>query len=98
VQDIILKADSHSSCQKYPAFFMEPEGSLQCSQKPTIRPYPEPAESRISPGPRRFETFRNNKHFLLWGVVAPRPTPQVGGPPIVGCPRLLIRYIRSYPA
>jgi len=26
VQDIILKADCHSSCQKYPAFFMEPGG------------------------------------------------------------------------
>jgi hypothetical protein len=24
---------------------MEPEGSLPCSQKPTIGPYPEPAES-----------------------------------------------------
>jgi hypothetical protein len=24
---------------------MEPEGSLPCSQKPAIEPYPEPAES-----------------------------------------------------
>jgi hypothetical protein len=31
--------------KKYPAFFMEPEGSLPFSQKPTIGPYPEPAES-----------------------------------------------------
>ena len=28
---------------------------------------------------------------------APHPTPQAGGPPLVGCPRLLIQYIRSYP-
>jgi hypothetical protein len=31
--------------KKYPVFFMEPEGSLPCSQKPDIGPYPEPAES-----------------------------------------------------
>ena len=30
-------------------------------------------------------------------LLAPRPTPQAGGPPLVGCPRLLIQYIRSYP-
>jgi hypothetical protein len=45
VQDIIWKADSQSTCQKNPAFFMEPEGSLQYSQNPAIGPYPEPAES-----------------------------------------------------
>jgi hypothetical protein len=43
--DIIWKADSHSACQKNLAFFMEPEGSLPYSQKPTIGPYPEPDES-----------------------------------------------------
>jgi hypothetical protein len=31
--------------KKYPAFFMEPEGSLACPQKSAIGPYPEPAES-----------------------------------------------------
>jgi hypothetical protein len=31
--------------KKYPDFFMEPEGSLPCTQKPGIGPYPEPAES-----------------------------------------------------
>jgi hypothetical protein len=25
--------------KEYPAFFMEPEGSLPCSQKPTTGPY-----------------------------------------------------------
>jgi hypothetical protein len=44
VQDIIWRADYQSTCQKYP-FFMEPEGSLPCSQKPATGPYPEPAES-----------------------------------------------------
>jgi len=28
-------------------------------------------------------------------LLAPRPTP--GGAPLVGCPKLLILYIRSYP-
>ncbi|KAJ4427260.1 hypothetical protein ANN_24878 [Periplaneta americana] len=27
----------------------------------------------------------------------PSPNPQAGGPPLIGCPRLLIQYIRSYP-
>jgi hypothetical protein len=45
VQDIVSKADSHSAYQKYPAVFMEPQGSLPCSQKPAIGPYPEPDES-----------------------------------------------------
>jgi len=31
--------------KKYPAFFVEPEGSSPCSKKPAIGPYPEPAES-----------------------------------------------------
>jgi hypothetical protein len=45
VQDIIWKADCHSASQKTSCFLMEPEGSLPCSQKPTIRPYTKPAES-----------------------------------------------------
>jgi hypothetical protein len=45
VQEIIWKSGSHSSFKKNPAFFMELDGSLPCSQKPTIGPYPEPAES-----------------------------------------------------
>jgi hypothetical protein len=44
-----------------------------------------------------FETFRNNKKCLRWGVVSPTSKPQAGGPLPVGCPRLLIQYILSYP-
>jgi hypothetical protein len=51
----------------------------------------------IRPVPRPFVTFRDVIHFLRWGVVSPLPNPQAGGPPLVGCPRLLIQYIRSYP-
>jgi hypothetical protein len=31
--------------KKYPAFFMETEGSSPCSQKPATGPYPKPTES-----------------------------------------------------
>jgi hypothetical protein len=37
------------------------------------------------------------KVFLRRGVVSTSLNPQAGGPPGVGCPRLLIQYIRSYP-
>jgi len=33
--------------------------------------------------------------FLRWGVVTTSPIPQTGGPPLVCCPWLLIRYVRS---
>jgi hypothetical protein len=36
-------------------------------------------------------------YFLRWGVVSPMLNPQAGGPPLVGCPQLLIQYIRSCP-
>jgi hypothetical protein len=41
--------------------------------------------------------FRNKLIFYGEELLAPRPTAQVGGPLLVGCPRLLIEYIRSYP-
>jgi len=36
-------------------------------------------------------------NVLQGGVVSPSPNPQAGGPPLIGCPRLLIQFIRSYP-
>jgi hypothetical protein len=42
-------------------------------------------------------TFHNNLFFLRWGVVSPSPIPQAGEPHLVGCPWLVIPYIRSYP-
>jgi hypothetical protein len=39
--------------------------------------------------------FRNKDMFSRWGVVSSSPNLQAGGPPLVGCPRLLIQYIRS---
>jgi hypothetical protein len=37
---------------------------------------------RISPGPRRFETFRNNKNFYGEGLLAPRPTRKMEDHPL----------------
>ena len=34
--------------------------------------------------------------FLWRGAVSTTPNSQAGGPPLVGCPRLPIQYIRSY--
>jgi hypothetical protein len=47
--------------------------------------------------PRLCVVIRNKYRVLRWELLAPAPNPQAGGPPTVGCPRLLIRYIRSYP-
>jgi hypothetical protein len=88
VQDIVWKADSHSACHTV-AFFMETEGSLPRSQKPTTGPYPEPAESsllsscqRICLGPRQFETFRNTLLFYGEGLLAPHSTPKLQDHPL----------------
>jgi hypothetical protein len=35
--------------------------------------------------------------FFRWVVVSSTPNPQAGGPPFVGCPRLFIQHICSYP-
>jgi len=35
--------------------------------------------------------------FYREGVVSTSTNPQSGGPPLVGCPRLLIQFISSYP-
>jgi hypothetical protein len=41
--------------------------------------------------------FHNKHWFSQWGAVSPSPNPQAGGPPFVGCLRLLIQYFCSYP-
>ena len=69
---------------------MEPESSLPYSQVPATGLF-----------------CLQRKHLALWvflnmgfhgdALLAPRPNPQAGGPPLVGSPRLLIQFIRSYP-
>jgi hypothetical protein len=91
----------------------EPEDSSPHSQQPATGPCPETVESNPHPPKLHFPVLRlcqvirpvprlcvviRNKYWVLRGrVVSPPPKPQAGGPPTVGCPRLLIQYIRSYP-
>jgi hypothetical protein len=49
----------------------------------------------VSTGPSLW-IFHNKDSFSQWGVVSPSPNLQVGGPPLVGCSRLPIQYIRSH--
>ena len=44
-----------------------------------------------------YEYFLTCFFFSRGGVVSAPPNPQAGGPPLVGCPRLLIQFICSYP-
>jgi hypothetical protein len=71
---------------------MEPEGSLPHSQKPSTLAGTE--------GSVRFGGlcmwFVTSLSFDGEELLAPRPTPKLEDH-FVGCPRLLIRYIRSYP-
>jgi hypothetical protein len=68
-------------------------------------PPPPRSEWGLSLPPDCFVSRGSNapcEYFLTWGfwrggVVSSSPNPQAGGPPLVGCPRLLIQYIRSYP-
>ena len=50
-----------------------------------------------NPGPMQVFTFRKKASFYGEELLAPRPTPKLEGPPLVGCLRLFIQYIRSYP-
>jgi len=73
---------------------MEPEGSLPHSQVPATCPYPEPQDQS---GPRlSVWVLRNNIRFYGEELLASRPNPD-WRTTSVGCPRLLIQYIRSPP-
>jgi hypothetical protein len=51
----------------------------------------------IRPVPRQCVVFRNKYWVLRGKVVSPPPNRQAVGPLTLGCRRLLIQYIRSYP-
>jgi len=55
------------------------------------------AYQRISPGPRNPFYVLQLRQFLRWGVVSTSHKHPAGGPTLIGCLRLLIQYIRSYP-
>jgi len=39
----------------------------------------------------------HKKLFLRRGIVSFSPNPQAGGPPLLGCSRLIVQYVHSYP-
>jgi hypothetical protein len=98
--------------RKFPAFYVT-QSSLPHSKGPATCTYPEPDRFSPWPPPLQFSKiflyrrtcpvtrllwlFRNMIKFLRWGVVSISPNPQAGRPPLIGCPRLLIQYILSYP-
>jgi hypothetical protein len=41
ISESFLRSCQSLSCSIISQHFMEPEGSLPCSQEPSIRPYPE---------------------------------------------------------
>jgi len=73
---------------------MEAERSLPHSQQLAAHPN---SEQKISPRPRQLWTFHNMAIFYGEELLAPLPNPRAGVTPLVGCPRLLIQCIHSYP-
>ena len=51
----------------------------------------------VSGGPTNVCMSRDYASFYGEELSALRQTPQARGPPLIGCLRLLIQYIRSYP-
>jgi hypothetical protein len=55
-----------------------------------------PAPPHTCPNPSLMYPSRYVVKFSRWGVVSTSPNPQAGGPPLVGCPRLLSQCIRGH--
>jgi hypothetical protein len=76
------EANSHPSDQEIPL--------LLCSPKVHYRVHKSP------PIPKRWVTFRTSV-FIVRSFYPSVQPPQAGGPLLVGCLRLLMRYIHRYP-
>ena len=61
------------------------------------RHMPSPSHCILSPEQASRMWVFLNISVLQGRVVSTSPNHQTGGPPLVGCPRLLIQVIRSYP-
>ena len=83
---------------------METESLLPHSQEPANCPYPQPDISnhflRCTEYQSHSDAFvmvSNMFQFIRRGVNSTSPNPEAAEPRLVGCPRLLIQYIRTYP-
>ena len=76
---------------------------IQCDVSPRNTPPGDPIggvvylRTLLSPEQASCLQVFLNMNVLQGGVVSTSPKPQAGGPPLAGCPRLLIQFIRSYP-
>jgi len=87
------EADWFSVSQEIPRILWNPTFHYHINKSPPLVPM-----QSISPGQRlSVRTFCNVILFYGEELLAPRPTLQAGGSPLVGCPRLLIQYICNYP-
>jgi hypothetical protein len=91
MEELFWEANCHSPSQDIPRILWN-RRFITVLKGPLL----VPIQSQMNPVPRPFSTFRN-KRFLRSGVVSPSPNPQARGPPLVGCPRLLMLYVCSYP-
>src|SRR5215475_2352293 len=93
-----------AASQEIACIFMEPESSLPYSQVLNMRDTPSgntpprrtewgsssPPDFFFSRGSISYCEYFRTGVFSRGGVVSTSPNPQAGGPPLVGCPRLLI--------
>ena len=73
---------------------MEPVGSMPRSQELSNNSYPEPNQPNYQSSSEALCDVSEHPCFYSVEVVSLTPNPQAGGPLLVGCPRLLIQYIR----
>jgi len=109
-QSSSLKGNRSSQSLEFPRILWNPAGSLPHLQEPNIYPYPGSDQSSLCTRIPIFYVTPNDQSmydalwnvsqcvkFLRWRTAITSPNKQAGGPPLVGCPRLLIQCIRSYP-
>jgi hypothetical protein len=83
-----LEANRFVSIQEIPRILLNPKVHYR------IHNFPPPVSTTVQVRGFVCEYFVTNVRFYS---EEPLPNPQSGGPSLVGCPRLLIQYISSYP-